>query len=114
MNRLRSKYMVFGLLWILFAVVFFAGCEKDTDGPMDVFNNDFSYDGEGFFAYARLDSGKTIHLSKDTLYLDMGKMYTFSNCALQAIHLTYVKSDSVLWISPKLTIHATAEDCPAP
>ena len=114
MNRLRSKYMVFGLLWILFAVVFFAGCEKDTDGPMNVSDKDFSYDGEGFFAYARLDSGRAIHLSKDTLYLEMGKMWTFSNCALQGIHLKFVKSDSVLWITPKLTIHATAEDCPAP
>jgi hypothetical protein len=89
MNRLRSKYMGFALLWILSAVVFFAGCEKDTDGPLNVSKEDFSYDGEGFFAYARLDSGKTIHLSKDTLYLDMGKMYTFSNCALKDINLSF-------------------------
>ena len=114
MNRNRSKYMVFGLLWLLCAVVFFAGCEKDTDGPMDVSNNNFSYDGDGFFAYARLDSGRTIHLSKDTLYLDMGKMWTFSNCALKAINLTFTKEDSVLWIAPTLSIHATAEDCAAP
>ena len=114
MNRVRSKYMVLGLLWILFAVAFFAGCEKDSDGPMDVSKEDFSYDGEGFFAYARLDSGKTIHLSKDTLYLDMGKMWTFSNCALKSINLAYSKEDSVLWIAPSLSIHATAEDCAAP
>jgi hypothetical protein len=106
--------MVLGLLWILFAVAFFAGCEKDSDGPMDVSKEDFSYDGEGFFAYARLDSGKTIHLSKDTLYLDMGKMWTFSNCALKSINLNYEKEDSVLWIAPTLSIHATAEDCAAP
>ena len=114
MNRLRSKYMVFGLLWILCAVVFFAGCEKDSDGPMNVTDKDFSYDGEGYFLYARLDSGKTIHLSKDTLYLDMGRMWTFSNCALKSINLTYSKEDSVLWIAPTLSIHATAEDCAAP
>ena len=114
MNRLRSKYMGFALLWILSAVVFFAGCEKDTDGPLNVSKEDFSYDGEGFFAYARLDSGKTIHLSKDTLYLDMGKMWTFSNCALKSINLDYDKEDSVLWIAPTLSIHATAEDCAAP
>ena len=114
MNRNRSKYMVFGLLWLLCAVVFFAGCEKDTEGPMDVSNNDFSYDGNGFFAYARLDSGKTIHLSKDTLYLDMGKMWTFSNCALKSINLSSSKEDSVLWLLPTLLIHATAEDCAAP
>ena len=114
MNRLRSKYMGLALLWILSAVVFFAGCEKDTDGPLNVSKEDFSYDGEGFFAYARLDSGKTIHLSKDTLYLDMGKMWTFSNCALKSINLDYDKEDSVLWIAPTLSIHATAEDCAAP
>ena len=99
---------------ILSAVIFFAGCEKDTDGPLNVSKEDFSYDGEGFFAYARLDSGKTIHLSKDTLYLDMGKMWTFSNCALKSINLDYDKEDSVLWIAPTLSIHATAEDCAAP
>ena len=114
MNRLCSKYMIFGLLWIVFAVAFFAGCEKNTDGPLNVSKDDFSYDDEGFFAYARLDSGKTIHLSKDTLYLDMGKMYTFSNCALKSIDLAYSKEDSVLWIAPTLSIHATAEDCAAP
>lgn len=114
MNRLRSKYMILGLLWILCAVIFFAGCEKDSDGPMKVSDNDFSYDGEGFFAYARLDSGKTIHLSKDTLYLELGKMWTFSNCALQSIDLNYSKEDSVLWIAPSISIHATAEDCAAP
>jgi len=114
MNRFRSKYMVLGLLWILFAVVFFAGCEKDSDGPLNVSKDDFSYDGDGFFAYARLDSGKTIHLAKDTLYLDMGKMWTFSNCALKSIDLHFEKQDSVLWIAPTLSIHATAEDCAAP
>ena len=114
MNRLRSKYMIFGLLWILCAALFFVGCEKGTDGPLKVSEDDFSYDGDGFFAYARLDSGKTIHLSKDTLYLDMGKMYTFSNCALKDINLSFNKVDSVLWIAPTLSIHATAEDCAAP
>ena len=114
MNRFRSKYMVLGLLWILFAVVFFAGCEKDSDGPLNVSKDDFSYEGDGFFAYARLDSGKTIHLAKDTLYLDMGKMWTFSNCALKSIDLHFEKQDSVLWIAPTLSIHATAEDCAAP
>jgi hypothetical protein len=114
MNRLHSKYMILGLLWIVFAVAFFVGCEKGSDGPLKVSEDDFSYNDEGFFAYARLDSGKTIHLSKDTLYLDMGKMYTFSNCALKTIDLTYSKEDSVLWSAPTLLIRATAEDCAAP
>ena len=94
--------------------LFLAGCEKDSDGPMDVSVDNFSYRGEGFFKAAKLDSGRTIHLSKDTLFLNMGKMYTFSNCALESIDLNLHKEDSVLWISPVLKIHATAEDCPAP
>ena len=113
MNR-RSKFLFCFLSMLACMVVFFAGCEKDGDGPMAVSKDDFSYSGEGFFKSARLDSGRTIHLSKDTLYLDMGKMWTFSNCALESIDLQISKSDSVLMISPLLKFNATAEDCPAP
>ena len=94
--------------------LFLAGCEKDSDGPMEVSVDHFSYRGEGFFKAAKLDSGRTIHLSKDTLFLNMGQMWTFSNCALESIDLQLHKEDSVLWISPVLKIHATSEDCPAP
>ena len=114
MRRCRLKYLLVFLSLLSFMVVFFAGCEKNSDGPMDVYSDDFSYHGEGFFKAAELDSGKTVHLSKDTLYLNMGLMWTFSNCALKSVELQIRKEDSVLWISPLLKIHATAEDCPAP
>lgn len=106
------KFFLVASLWL--SVFLFASCEKDTDGPLDVMSENFSYDGEGFFSSAELDSGKTIHLSKDTLFLEMGKMWTFSNCALESIKITYSKEDSILWLMPRLNIHATAEDCAAP
>lgn len=106
------KFFLVASLWL--TLFLFASCEKDTDGPLDVMSENFSYDGEGFFGSAELDSGKTIHLSKDTLFLGMGKMWTFSNCALESIKLSYSKEDSILWLMPRLDIHATAEDCAAP
>lgn len=106
------KFFLVASLWL--SVFLFASCEKDTDGPLDVMSENFNYDGEGFFSSAELDSGKTIHLSKDTLFLGMGKMWTFSNCALESIKIIYSKEDSILWLTPRLSIHATAEDCAAP
>ncbi len=104
-----------GLLTIFACMaLFLAGCEKDSDGPMEVSVDHFSYRGEGFFKAAKLDSGRTIHLSKDTLFLNMGQMWTFSNCALESIDLQLHKEDSVLWVSPVLKIHATSEDFPSP
>ena len=114
MNRssFRCTLFVAWVLWV--SMVFLAGCEKDTDGPIAVSKESFEYYGEGFFSSAELDSGRTIHLSKDTLFLSLGKMWTFSNCALESIHLDYRKQDSTLWITPALNIHATEEDCASP
>lgn len=102
------------LLWSLLVLVMLVGCEKSSDGPVDVSNDEFSQDMDGFFKYAELDSGRAIHLLKDTLYLDMGKMWSFSNCALQSIDVNLNKVDSVLWLEPSLAVRATNEDCPAP
>ncbi len=113
MNR-RYKNLSGFLSLLACALLFLAGCEKDSDGPMDVSRDDINYRGEGYFNAAQLDSGRKIHLSKDTLFLDMGQMWTFSNCALESIDLQFSKEDSVLWILPLLKFHATAEDCPAP
>lgn len=112
-----SVFNTFGLmkwLWFTLVLLLLVGCEKASDGPLSVSQEQFDYRGEGYFTVASLDSGKTIHLSKDTLFLMMGRMWTFSNCALQSIDLNWNKEDSVLWIAPKLRIRATEEDCPAP
>ena len=101
-------------LWLSMVVLALVACEKSSDGPLTVSLESFDYRGYGFFTAAQLDSGKTIHLSKDTLYLKMGKMWTFSNCALKSIDLNLSKEDSVLWIFPMLRLHATEDDCPAP
>ena len=112
MFRFPVKFFLIATIWFL--LFFLVSCQKDTDGPLDVMNENFAYDSEGFFYAAQLDSGKTIHLSKDTLFLTMGKMWTFSNCALESIRLLYSKEDSTLWLKPQILIHATAEDCASP
>ena len=104
--------MVFALLCL--ALGLFWGCEKASDGPMSITLETFDYYDDGFFMASTLDSGKTIHLSNDTLFLNLDKMWTFTNCSLTSIDLNLFKEDSVLWIVPVLKIHATEEDCPAP
>ena len=112
MFRFPVKFFLIASIWL--SLFLLASCQKDTDGPLDVMNENFAYDSEGFFRAAELDSGKTIHLSQDTLFLMMGKMWTFSNCALESIKLIYSKEDSTLWFKPHISIHVTAEDCAAP
>lgn len=90
------------------------GCEKDSDGPIRASDSNESFSGEGFFLSANLDSGRTIHLVGDTLYLSMGKVWSFSNCALKSINTSFVREDSLLWIKPTIKILATEEDCAAP
>lgn len=108
-----SKKFLFALcaLWML---AFYVGCEKDTDGPLSATSGSEEFDGEGFFLASTLDSGSVIHLVQDTLYVGLGKIWSFSNCALQRIQLNSVRSDSTLWIRPKIIIHTTDEDCAAP
>ena len=114
MKRNIIKTVMFPLLWVGLFVAFFAGCEKDSDGPMAVSKDPFVFDGEGFFLMSKLDSGEIFHMVGDTLYLNLDSMWTFSICALQSVDLSFEKRDSVLWISPILKIHATEEDCAAP
>ena len=98
---------------LLFAAVF-VGCEKDSDGPLSVSNENTEFEGTGFFLSASLDSNSLIHLAQDTLYLSMGQIWSFSNCALRSIDLNYRREDSVLWIEPVIQIKTSGEDCAAP
>lgn len=108
---MKMLFLALSALWLL---CFYAGCEKSTDGPISVSSGNEEYDGEGFFLSASLDSGKRIHLVGDTLLLSLGNIWSFSNCALQAINLDYKREDSILWIMPSVKIHVTEEDCAAP
>lgn len=113
--RTQTTFKETSLLGLCFLLLLFVlGCEQNTDGPLSITDEKISYDGEGFFKDALLDSGHTIHLVQDTLFLSLGKIWSFSNCALQAIDLQYEQQDSVLWISPVIKIHATGEDCASP
>lgn len=113
MKNLLEKTFI-GSLCLAVVMVFLAGCEYDTDGPLKPSSGDLSFDKDGFFYGAALDSGKTIHLLKDTLYVDLSYIWSFSNCALQSIKFGYSKQDSVLVFKPSIKIHATEEECASP
>lgn len=106
--------MKFVSMFLIFFAAFFVGCEKDSDGPISISNGSAEFEGEGFFLEASLDSGRTIHLVQDTLFLSLGKIWSFSNCALKSIDIKFQKQDSVLLIEPVIEIKTTGEDCAAP
>lgn len=108
-----AVHLCVAALCAVFALVSL-GCEKDTDGPLDVSDESANFQGEGFFYFASLDSSSNIHLYQDTLFLQMGKIWSFNNCSLQKIDLNYSQEDSVLWISPVIKIKSTSQDCAAP
>lgn len=114
MKWLRSTKMLFVTLCAIWVLGFYVGCEKDTDGPLSATYSDDVFAGKGYFLSASLDSGKAIHLVGDTLYLQLGKMWTFSNCALKSINLGFSRTDSVGWIKPDIDILVTDKDCSAP
>lgn len=111
--KFPSKIFAF-ILCTLWIVGFYVGCEKSTDGPLSVSDGDDVYFGDGFFKGASLDSGRTIHLSDDTLYVTLSNIWSFSNCALRTIRLEFRPKDSVLWINPFIKIAVTDRDCAAP
>ena len=101
--------------YLLFALAsFLVSCAQDGDGPLPVMPNGESVEGDGYFLGATLDSGKTIHLISDTLFVTLSKIWSFSNCSLTSIDLDYSFDDSVLVFSPKVKIKVNTDDCPSP
>lgn len=112
MNLKSVKFSLVCLFSLL--VAFFASCAQDGDGPLDVMPNGQSVEGKGFFEAASLDSGKTIHLISDTLYITLSKIWSFSNCSLTSIDLNYSFEDSVVVFAPTVNIKVNTDDCPSP
>ena len=104
------------LLFLLVSSILalFSSCAQDGDGPLDVMPNGKSVSGEGFFLGATLDSGKTVHLISDTLYITLSQIWSFSNCSLTSIDLNYSFEDSALVFLPKVNIKVNTDDCPSP
>lgn len=112
---MKRKSAIFLFSIFLFPLmVLFAGCTHDGDGPLDVMPGGETVEGNGFFLGATLDSGKSIHLITDTLYITLSKIWSFSNCSLTSIDLDEDYGESQLVISPKVNIKVNTEDCPAP
>ena len=109
----KSASLLFSIL-LFSLMVLFAGCSHDGDGPLDVMPDGESVEGDGFFLGAVLDSGKSIHLISDTLYITLSKIWSFSNCSLASIDLDEEFGESELVILPKVSIKVNPDDCPAP
>ena len=109
----KSRALFFAIL-IFPLMAFFASCTWDGDGPLDVMPNGQSVVGKGYFMGAKLDSGKTIHLLSDTLYLSLSQIWSFSNCSLNSIDVDYNVQDTLVVVSPKVNIKVNTEDCPSP
>ena len=103
-------------MWFAFLLAFFGvlACTQDGDGTIPITTDDTVYSGEGFFRTAELDSGKLIHLTKDTLYLHLDSIWAFSNCALKEIKLDTLTEDSVFTLFPTIIYETDIEDCAAP
>lgn len=112
---MKRKTAIFLFSIFLFPLmVFFVGCTHDGDGPLDVMPGGETVEGNGFFLGATLDSGKSLHLISDTLYITLSKIWSFSNCSLTSIDLDENYENSQLVIYPKVNIKVNADDCPAP
>ena len=112
MKRKFASIIPVCLLSLLMA--FFASCAQDGDGPLDVMPNGERIEGSGYFLGATLDSGKTLHLISDTLYVTLSQIWSFSNCSLTSIDLNESVIDSQFVIAPKINIKVNTDDCPAP
>ena len=112
---MNCKSNEFSLVCLLVSqLALLSSCAQDGDGPLDVMPNGQSVEGKGFFEGASLDSGKTIHLVSDTLYITLSKIWSFSNCSLTSIDLNYSFEDSVVVFAPTVNIKMNTEDCPSP
>ena len=110
----RKFAAIFPVYLLSLLMAFFASCAQDGDGPLDVMPNGERVIGSGYFLDATLDSGKTLHLISDTLYVTLSQIWSFSNCSLTSIDLNESVVDSVFVIAPKISIKTNTDDCPAP
>ena len=91
-----------------------SACTRDDDGSIPVSSEDDAFSGSGFFRQAWLDSGNSVHLVSDTLYLKLDSLWTFSNCALKRIEIDTQKDGSAFVLYPKILIESDGSDCPSP
>lgn len=105
---------IFVLLALLLACTALVACTQSEDGPLNVSREKIELSRTGYYLRPTLDSGKSIHLVQDTLYLYLDSMWTYSNCALKRISYDKRREDSTYRIKPVLHLHQTVEDCPSP
>jgi len=111
----RSKFfLVLVLFAMLTALAVVSACTQSEDGPLEVSLEKVEFARDGYYLRPLLDSGKSIHLVQDTLYLYMDSVWTYSNCALKSISLDRRKEDTTYRIKPLLHLHPTEDDCPSP
>ena len=112
---LKKSFTAFAAFAVVCTAFFgVVACTQDSDGPIPLTPDGESFEGDGFFRKAVLDSGAFIHLVSDTLYLDIDSLWTFSNCALQSIEIEESVEDESFVLSPVISLKSDGEDCPSP
>lgn len=102
-------------LALLAALIAVSACTQSEDGPLDVYRENVDFARTGYYLRPTLDSGKSIHLVQDTLFLTMDSVWTYSNCALKSITLDKrIENDTTYYIKPILHLQPPAGDCPSP
>lgn len=110
-NRNPIVVLLMALVALSFCVT---ACTQGDDGVLPLSSGDDYFTGKGFFRKAELDSGARIHLASDTLFLKMGELWTFANCALKEIEVEKSRDGESLVLSPTVVLEYDGEDCPAP
>ncbi len=100
------------MLWCAALAIW--SCTESDDGPISIYPDSMNGASEGFVWRALLDSGQTVHLRRDTLRVTLDSIWSLTNCFLEKLKLKAALEDTVLMLTPHVSIEIHAEDCAAP
>lgn len=93
---------------------FLLSCSQPDDGPISVYPDGMHDRGEGYVLKARIDSGRVVHLRKDTLKVELDSLWTLANCFLRELRFDESVDDTTLSLFPVVRLKMTDEDCATP
>lgn len=111
MLRLRLILTAVSLLAVMFAI---PSCTQSGDGPLEITSEEVEFSRTGYFLRPQLDSGNSIYVVGDSLYMKIDSAWTFSNCALKSITFETKTTDSTFFVKPVLNLKSNLGDCSSP